>query len=212
MCEVYKIENKINGKKYIGITIQGARTRFLHHLYESRSGSTFPLHRSINKYGKENFTIETIETCDSTEQMKEREKFWISFYNTIDRSLGYNRTTGGDGTFGRLHSEETKDKIRQKAIGRKASSGTKERMSESGKGRKMSENTRRALDIRNQKSKKAIIQYDMNMNFIAEFESIMDADRKTGVHYTSIIYRLKHPPKITSTNRYGVKFIWKLKE
>lgn len=212
MNEVYKIQNNLNGKIYIGITIQGARTRFLHHLYEARSGSSFPIHRSINKNGKENFTIDVIEVCDSTEQMKEREKYWISFYNTTDRSKGYNRTTGGDGAFGRLHSEETKKKISEKAIGRKMSSESKKRMSDSGKGRKMANTTREALDKRNNLKKIPVVQYDINMNFIAEFDSMSDAEKATGVSYRLILKRVKVQPIITPTNRYGVKFIWKLKE
>ena len=212
MNEVYKIQNNLNGKIYIGITIQGARTRFLHHLYEARSGSSFPIHRSINKNGKENFTIDVIEVCDSTEQMKEREKYWISFYNTTDRSKGYNRTIGGDGTFGRLHSEETKRKIGLLAIGRKASDATKKRMSDSHTENPPSKERIANVVAANKARTKAVVQYDIDMNFIAEYKSLKDAEAATGISYRLISMRTKIPPIITPTNRYRVKFIWKLKE
>lgn len=132
--EVYKITNKITNKVYIGITNQGSGARYRHHWYESRIGEPSPIHRSMAKYGEENFTLEIIDFADTYDELKEKEKYWIKQYNSTDRNIGYNLTEGGDGTFGRKHSEETKEKIRQKALGRKASEETKRKMSESKKG------------------------------------------------------------------------------
>jgi group I intron endonuclease len=132
--EVYKITNKITNKVYIGITNQGSGARYRHHWYESRTGEPSPIHRSMAKYGEENFTLEIIDFADTYDELKEREKYWIKQYNSTDKNIGYNLTEGGDGTFGRKHSEETKEKIRQKALGRKASEETKRKMSESRKG------------------------------------------------------------------------------
>lgn len=109
--EVYKIQNKVNNKVYIGITNKGYNNRFRKHLSEARNGSTFILHLAINKYGKDNFFVTLLETCSSLEVLKEREKFWIKTLNSTNRDFGYNMTEGGDGTFGRFHSEETKKKI-----------------------------------------------------------------------------------------------------
>lgn len=129
--EVYKITNKVNNKVYIGITNQGSGARYRHHWYESRIGEPSPIHRSMAKYGEENFTLEIIDFADTYDELKEKEKYWIKQYNSTDRTKGYNLTEGGDGTFGKKHSEETKDKIRQKALGRKHSEETKKKMSES---------------------------------------------------------------------------------
>ena len=121
--EVYKITNKVTNKVYIGITNQGSGARYRHHWYESRIGEPSPIHRSMAKYGEENFTLEIIDFADTYDELKEKEKYWIKQYNSTDRTIGYNLTEGGDGTFGKKHSEETKDKIRQKAIGRKQHCG-----------------------------------------------------------------------------------------
>ena len=128
--EVYKITNKITGKIYIGITNQGSGARYRHHWYESRIGEPSPIHRSMAKYGEDNFTLDIIDFAETYEELKEKEKFWIKKFNSTDRNIGYNLTEGGDGTFGRTHSEETKEKIRQKALGRKISEETKKKMSE----------------------------------------------------------------------------------
>ena len=136
--EVYKITNKITGKIYIGITNQGSGARYRHHWYESRIGEPSPIHRSMAKYGEDNFTLEIIDFAETYEELKEKEKFWIKKFNSTDRNIGYNLTEGGDGTFGRVHSEETKEKIRQKALGRKISEETKKKMSEARIGNNLS--------------------------------------------------------------------------
>ena len=51
-----------------------------------------PLYRAFQKYGIENFSIETIE---ETNNPNEREKYWIEYYGSFKN--GYNATIGGDG-------------------------------------------------------------------------------------------------------------------
>lgn len=94
---IYKVTNKINGKIYIGQTIQSVKDRWHRHCGKSGiSKAELNTHfkRAILKYGKENFTIETIEVCDST-KLNDREKFYISYYNSYIN--GYNSTIGGQG-------------------------------------------------------------------------------------------------------------------
>lgn len=55
---------------------------------------------AINKYGIENFTFEIIEEC-SEEQLNNRERYWIAYYDTYHN--GYNRTVGGEGLSGEEH-------------------------------------------------------------------------------------------------------------
>ena len=54
--EVYKITNKVTNKIYIGITNQGSGARYRHHWYEARIGEPAPIHKSMAKYGEDNFT------------------------------------------------------------------------------------------------------------------------------------------------------------
>ena len=204
--EVYKITNKVNGKIYIGITNQGSGTRYRHHWYEARTGEPSPIHKAMAKYGEDNFTLEIIDFADTYDELKEKEKFYIKKFNSMDRSVGYNLTEGGDGTFGRLHSEETKEKIRQKALGRKASEEAKKRMSESRKG-KCSDKMRAHLQEISKANCKKVYQYDKNLNFIAEYNSITEAVKNTGICKDTITNQLKNPPK--NLNDWRIKFIWK---
>ncbi len=53
------------------------------------------LYRSLNKYGFNNHTVEIIESC-TKEELNEKEKYWIKFYNSNSEDH-LNSTDGGDG-------------------------------------------------------------------------------------------------------------------
>ena len=91
---IYKITNTINGKSYIGQTIQNVKERFYQHCATkcSKVVSNMAIHRAIKKYGKSNFTVEVIEEIDST-NLNYRERYWIKYYNSYNN--GYNSTKGG---------------------------------------------------------------------------------------------------------------------
>lgn len=204
--EVYKITNKITNKIYIGITNQGSGARYRHHWYESRIGEPSPIHRSMAKYGEDNFTLEIIDFADSYDELKEKEKYWIKQYNSIDRSIGYNLTEGGDGTFGRKHSEETKEKIRQKALGRKASEEAKQRMSESRRG-KCTDKQKEHLSKLQKELQIRVFKYSKDGDFIAEYSSIKEASVQNGLNIDTIRKQLKNPPRNLKDHR--IKFLWK---
>ena len=91
---IYKITNTINGKSYIGQTIQNIKERFYQHCATkcSKAVSNMAIHRAIKKYGKSNFTVEVIEEIDFA-NLNDRERYWIKYYNSYNN--GYNSTKGG---------------------------------------------------------------------------------------------------------------------
>lgn len=88
---IYKTTNLINGKIYIGQKMSNI------FLKEEYLGSGKYLRNAINKYGKENFEVELIEWCETFEKINEREKYWIQYFNSLDKEIGYNISVGGDG-------------------------------------------------------------------------------------------------------------------
>lgn len=92
MIGIYKIQNLINGKIYIGQSVH-IQTRFNQHKNEAKNGNTRPLYNAIRKYGIENFSFEIIEEC-SKEMLNEREIYWIKKYDSFHN--GYNLTPGGN--------------------------------------------------------------------------------------------------------------------
>ena len=91
---IYKITNTINGKSYIGQTIQNVKERFYQHCATkcSKAVSNMAIHRAIKKYGKSNFIVEVIEEVESV-YLNDRERYWIKYYNSYNN--GYNSTKGG---------------------------------------------------------------------------------------------------------------------
>lgn len=86
---IYRINNLINGKFYIGKTTKTVEERWERHCISARSGSTCLIHKSIRKHGESNFQLQIIEYTDN---LNVREKFWI-----FELSPHYNMTEGGDG-------------------------------------------------------------------------------------------------------------------
>lgn len=102
MIGIYKITNKVNGKSYIGQSVNIEKRLVNHKATASKIKDhcyDYPLYRAFRKYGFENFEFEILEEC-SNEQLDEKERFWISYFNTLKD--GYNQTFGGDGSFNRL--------------------------------------------------------------------------------------------------------------
>jgi group I intron endonuclease len=128
---IYRHINKINNKSYIGLTKQSASRRWQNGLGYSKSQPLF--YRAIKKYGWENFTHEILEENLATlQEAAERESFWIAHYHTWCRDpncMGYNLTTGGEGTPGHIVSEETKRKISEANCGKIRSTEFKQRLS-----------------------------------------------------------------------------------
>ena len=110
---IYLITNTINQKSYVGLTTMKVEQRWKEHLRCVKKGVNYPLYRSIQKYGKENFKIETLETA-KIDDLKAREIYFIAELKTHVSLGGYNQTLGGDGVVGHTgwhHGEEAKKAI-----------------------------------------------------------------------------------------------------
>lgn len=120
---IYKIQNRINGKIYIGQTNKTADSRF-----KSHRNSRVILGKAIRKYGTENFDVSVIDTADNRPLLCAKEMYWIEKYKS-KHPKGYNLTDGGEGLFdpcqevrdkisasckGYKHTEETKEKFRNR--------------------------------------------------------------------------------------------------
>lgn len=128
---IYCIVNKTNGMKYVGLTTETIQKRFRRHLSKSRSDNKQYLHNAISKYGEENFIIYQLDEATSKEELIEKEQHWIKELNT--RKCGYNETDGGEGSWNRVISEETKNKHRNNANHRYTDPSFKEKISETTK-------------------------------------------------------------------------------
>lgn len=109
---IYKITNKVNGKIYIGQSIRPIEQRFQRHINDAVN-NILDTHfaRAIRKYGKENFYIELVETCDNQTELNLREQYWIRKYDSINN--GYNETDATSKCGGNTYMSKTESEMKE---------------------------------------------------------------------------------------------------
>lgn len=170
---VYKIENLINGKVYIGSTISGFKKRVREHLYHLNKGNHHSSHlqKAYNKYGNDSFKVSILEVCDYT-NIIEREQYYIDFYQCFMRDKGYNILQKAYSSIGYKHTEETLLLISEISKRRGSHPNAINAMRLANLGNKRDENhSKRMSKIHS----KAIIQLDLEGKYIKKWDSITQA-------------------------------------
>jgi group I intron endonuclease len=181
-----------NGKAYIGITCTGVSRRWRNDGKGYSRDSCF--YNAIRKYGWDNIKHEVLYDGLSEQDAKQKEMELIAYCNTNNREHGYNLTAGGEGVTGYRHTDEYKEKLRERLtgngfwVGRKHTEETRKRMSAAQKGNKnnlgktRSEETRAKLGLSH--GKPVIKIYDGEE--IARYRSAREAAREMGVDSSGI--------------------------
>ena len=145
---IYQIINTITNDVYIGKTTQEFHKRINAHKSTARRNKGSYIHRTINKYGIENFKFLILEDNILTEkELNEKEIFYIHKLQPE-----YNLTLGGDGVSGFKQSKEHIQKRTAPYKGKPLSEETKRKLSLTMKGRisnrkgvKLSDETRKKM-------------------------------------------------------------------
>ena len=105
---IYIVTNRINGKQYVGQTINSLKQRKGEHINASiKNKDKLYFHSAIRKHGPENFDWTTIHDDITTIDFLNRlEIFYIGFYDTFGN--GYNLDIGGRNA---IPSKETRKKL-----------------------------------------------------------------------------------------------------
>lgn len=199
MYIAYQHKNKINGKVYIGITMQDPERRWRHG--EGYKSSPH-FYAAIQKYGWDNFEHNILFENLTKEEACQKEQELITEFNSMNRKYGYNSTSGGD-VF--TMNDETKQKISQAMMGNKNGLGhpcseeKKKKISEAQKGKKLTEEHKQKLseaakkrhtpcsekakeNIRKASHKKPVYCEELNQ----VFESVQECSRQLGIPATNI--------------------------
>lgn len=142
---LYEHRNKLNGKRYIGITKN--KTKRWYGKGKHYAGCPY-FYAAIQKYGWDNFEHNILVEDLTCEEASRLEKHYIETLKTCDKAFGYNLAEGGVNAptmLGKHHSEETRQKMRESALGRVISAEQRQKHS-----KWMSENM---VGNRNSKSK-----------------------------------------------------------
>lgn len=133
---IYQILNLVNGKFYIGKSVNIYK-RWYNHQCELRKGKNKSpyLQAAWNKYGEDAFEFIVVELCDKN-QLEIKEQHWIDTLGACDTELGYNLNPNSETSLGAKRSQETKNKISAANKGNKWSAEAKAKIT----GRKLSKN------------------------------------------------------------------------
>ena len=115
---VYIVTNTINGKKYIGLSLN--KKKWFRSWYY---GSGKLIKKAIIKYGKENFNKEIVKEFENEDDCRNFERHLIRLYNAVEDPMYYNMSPGGYGgaCLGHSVTEETRKKISLVNTGKKRS-------------------------------------------------------------------------------------------
>lgn len=218
---VYIIRNKINSKIYVGMAIDSNR-RLKYHKYSLLGNyhKNHYLQNAWNKYGEESFEFDILEEC-SEELLPAMEHYWATLLNSHNRDFGYNIEPTNPTSIGRVMSEESRIKIGLSQKDKKLSSDQIARISllatERMKNPQNRDRIRRIISGKKKSSKiingapdpfrtklqKIVFQYDLDGNFIKEWECLSVVAYETNICKANICKCLTN--QRTSAGGY----IWK---
>ncbi len=111
ICGLYVIRNKLNGKEYVGKSVN-VRKRMTSH---RQMASPHTFHRALRKYGLENFEV-CILAAGTDAEMLALEITTIAKRKTFGTD-GYNATTGGDGAPDTVWTDEMRARVSKRFKG-----------------------------------------------------------------------------------------------
>lgn len=216
MKGIYLITNKINGKKYVGMSNKISRRFCEHKSRSSIANKTTILYKAFRKYSICNFSFEILEIVESVDLLEEAEIRWISKLKPE-----YNMNKGGKGNKGYSLSEEMKmilsiagklqwesksdyqkdalikNNLKGPKIGHQVSNETRNKLRDINLGKKQSEQTKakrsekmKTSAIGNSNGNKKVFCLK-DGNVIKTYSSIKEASELLKIHPSNITKVLK---------------------
>lgn len=191
MIGIYKITNQIEGKSYIGKSVD-IEDRWMRHksraFQKNDKQYNCYLYRSIRKYQLCNFTFEVVEEC-SIEDLDNKEIFYIDLYDSFYKNNGYNMTRGGDGGLKQDYEEvcELWNKGYTISDIAKEINGSRNTVKHILKVCNMNYSETEARQRGKKKKSYAINQYTLDGAFIKTWESSKQIERELHIDHSSVI-------------------------
>jgi group I intron endonuclease len=205
---VYCHTNKINGKRYVGITCEKPEKRWKNGLGYKHNEYFY---NAIQKYGWEEFSHEILFTGLTKEEAEQKEIELIAKWCLTHRDTGYNIEGGGN--LGKIVSAETKKKLSESAKKQMTPEAraylrecTLRQFATKGhptKGHACSDEKKLKISNAHSFHKKKIGQYTLDGDLIKIYDSLHQLERDTGYFRSAITNYLK------GKSNYCYGFIWK---
>ena len=103
---IYKCQNKLSNKVYIGQTAKSLNDRIQQHIKVANQKAKSKFHKALLSYGFDNFEWSIINTANSKDELNKLEIYYIKEYNSID--IGYNMVDGGTGGYNQMAVDANK--------------------------------------------------------------------------------------------------------
>jgi group I intron endonuclease len=219
MIGIYKITSP-SGRVYIGQSVN-IKKRFTSYkrMYVKNEKQT-KLYRSFLKHGVDNHKFDIVHECNELE-LNYYERHYQELFDCLKNGLNCRLTKTNDKSgkvsketlskmsiasmgnnhwLGKTHTEETKDKIRLANTGRRHSAEVNKT-----KGRKGRESAMKGMFSENHPRSVKVLQFDLNNNFIKEWNCLMDIKRELGYNIGNISSCLKGNLKTYKTFKWQYK-------
>lgn len=188
---IYSARNKINGKRYIGATIQPLERRQSRHFYNAfTSKDNHIFAKVVRKYGWDNFEWEVLYKDIPREKLDLAEMCAIYMYDSFDN--GYNYAIYGTGTRGRPAHNKGQKGVNSPITGIKRSRETKEKIS-AGKG------------------SKPFNVYKKDGSFVGVWKTCRSCARDLGVDSSALSKCLRRYGSFKSLKGYTFKYVREVK-
>lgn len=163
---IYKILNIKNNKLYVGSALSVySRLNTHKRLLNNKKHPNSHLQKSWEKYGLENFIFEIIEECD-VNLLQEREEYYIKHYQANNNKFGYNKRINCKTNLGLKYSDEHKKNLSLAHMGIKRTEEAHKKIVQS--------------------QYKKVYKYDLDGNFLMEYDSVQSAGKECEAHPANI--------------------------
>ena len=190
---IYKVTHKASGISYIGATTKTMELRKADHVQKANKGLGGQFQEAIATQGPEAFTWVQIDTATTINELAHKEKDYIMKYDSMENGL--NSDSGGgmqksvyqytiDGslinTFDSLESAANAVSAYKTCIGNACTGQTK-----TCKGYLWTYSSTFPVGIVDER-KKQVGQFNLDNSFVAEYSSVAEASRSSGLSKTCI--------------------------
>ena len=192
---IYKATNIITGESYIGATTNSLKKRKLDHIERALRKEDGKFQEAILTYGIESFEWTLVDTAYTFNELAEKEKKYILNYSS--KEDGYNTDSGGGfkkdvyqydiyegkllNTYSSLSDAAKNVEVTKQDISRACLSINKRC-----NGYYWSYNYKEPFKPDKDTRKKKVLQFTLDGDFIAEYSSVSEASRQTGISKTCI--------------------------
>ena len=205
MIGIYKITSPSN-KIYIGQSVNIEKRFIGYKRMYVKNKKQIKLHRSFLKYGVVNHIFEIVQEC-LEQELNNYERYYQELNDCLNNGLNCVLTKtndksgkvsietlkkmseasmGNQNWLGKKHSQESKDKIKLANTGRKHSDEVNK-----SKGRKGRVSNRRGIFSEQNPRSVKVLQFDLNDNFVKEWNCLMDIRRELNYHIGNVSSCLK---------------------